>query len=114
MLALLVATLTAAEVVCAVPCSVRAAAAAEPPAATHCQPSSSRSDEAMAPDIDCSGEHGRLAPAEVRSRRAVTTATVAVHLPRGLRPEPQCTALVALVIRPFDSAASILSPPLRI
>lgn len=118
MLALVVVVLTAADVLCAVPCE-SLAASAEARATTavaHCQRASADADAVTVAAADpCGPEHARLSPAEAASRRATVRTALAAVLPRSMRaqPKPRHARTAAARNAPDDGAAAIV-PPLRI
>jgi hypothetical protein len=115
-LALLFIVLAAAGFLCALPCE-SAAVPAKPDrmaVATHCQTANVDGDTmTVSPADPCTGDHGRLAPAEVASRRAMTLSAVLVSVPRLLRTPQQSDSAAATFQSPGAGAAPV-APPLRI
>lgn len=87
-LALLFIVLAAASFPCAPPCESAAVPAKSDRMAvtTHCQTAKAGGDTmTISPADPCAGDHGRLAPADVASRRAMSLSAVLVSVPRLLR-----------------------------
>jgi hypothetical protein len=116
-LALLFLVLAAANFVCALPCE-SAAVPAKPDrtaVTTHCQTAEADRDTmTISPADPCAGDHGRLAPAEVTSRRAMSPSAVLVSVPRLLRALQQGDSSAVAPFRSPGAGAAPVAPPLRI